>query len=286
MLRLDLLFVLCLWGISAVGQTNIKAEAYYYSGVEKLNVNGDAAGAIKDFDKAIKLRPDYTEAFFFRGKAYNKLSNYSKAITEFSKAIELNPKYYEAYIERADLKMAYFEDKRGAEEDLKKAIGLRPDITDAYEKLGYLKYLQKIYYDAISYYNKCIERDTSNIDFFLMRADAKAKQGLYDDATFDFDHAIALNKNELAPHYKKATMFYDLGKFDDAILEYNLIIEIQDLTPGSFFPEPFYYKGMAKFKMRDIQGACETWKQLKKMCDDRFTRFMNVEDLVNQNCKN
>jgi tetratricopeptide (TPR) repeat protein len=282
-----LLTAIITFSVRAYTQNNLKAETYYYSGVENLNVKSAPDLAIKDFEKAIKLNPDYAEAYYFRGMAYNKLSNYSKAIIDFSKAIEINPKYFEAYMERADLKMNIFEDKRGAEEDLKKAVALRPELPDPYEKLGYLKYQQKIYYEAISYYNKCIDRDSANVDYYILRADAKVKQGLLDDATYDYDKAISMDKNAIVPHFKKGKMLYECGRYSDAVLEFNLIIELEEtLYPGNFFPDPYYYKGMAKFRMHDVQGACENWNLLKQMLDQRFMKFENTDEMIRQNCAN
>jgi len=48
------------------------AEEYFYSGVEKAN-SGDYQGAIKEFDKAIKIAPKVAVAYYNRGVAKAKL---------------------------------------------------------------------------------------------------------------------------------------------------------------------------------------------------------------------
>jgi len=68
-----------------------KAEEYYDSGVEKAD-SGDYQGAIKEFDKAIKLNPKLADAYYNRGLAKAYLGDYQGAIEDYSKAIKINPR--------------------------------------------------------------------------------------------------------------------------------------------------------------------------------------------------
>jgi len=61
------------------------------------DIAGDHNQAIKDYDRAIELNPEYTRAYGDRGFAYGQLGNYNQAIENYSKAIELNPKAVRAY---------------------------------------------------------------------------------------------------------------------------------------------------------------------------------------------
>ncbi len=56
--------------------------------------------AIKDYDKAIELNPQYAKAYNNRGKAKAKLGRNEEAIKDYDKAIELNPQLAEAYNNR------------------------------------------------------------------------------------------------------------------------------------------------------------------------------------------
>ena len=47
---------------------------------------------ITDYTKAIKSNPNDTTAYFSRGSASLKASEFDSAIADFTKAIELNPK--------------------------------------------------------------------------------------------------------------------------------------------------------------------------------------------------
>lgn len=51
------------------------------------------------------------------------------ATIEATKAIQSDPQCYEAYIIRGQISMAYG-DKRGAAEDMKRALELRPDLQE------------------------------------------------------------------------------------------------------------------------------------------------------------
>ncbi len=49
--------------------------------------------AIDDYDKTIKLNPDYADAYFNRGVVKNALGDHKGAINDFEKTIKLNPSY-------------------------------------------------------------------------------------------------------------------------------------------------------------------------------------------------
>ena len=85
---------------------------------------GNHKGAIKDYDKALELNPDYANAYYNRGVAKGKLGDYKGAIEDFDKAIALNPNYADAYYNRG-LARRDLGDHKGAEEDFAKAAELR-----------------------------------------------------------------------------------------------------------------------------------------------------------------
>lgn len=62
----------------------------FYSGGEKMKQE-DYTGAIEEFDKAIKLNPKFTRAYWYKAECKFYLQDYSGAISECNKAISINP---------------------------------------------------------------------------------------------------------------------------------------------------------------------------------------------------
>ncbi len=86
--------------------------------------NGDLKGAIADFTKAIKIRPDDAAVYNDRGLAEYAKGDWKSAIADFSKVIDLKPDYAAAYNNRAAAKYAKG-DFFGSRVDEAKAAGLR-----------------------------------------------------------------------------------------------------------------------------------------------------------------
>lgn len=111
------------------------------------NSHGEYMKAIELFSKAIKMNPNFSEAYVNRGTAYSRLKNpdatdlskfidekINNAISDFDKAIELDPKNGYAYYNRAVAKWV----KGVSEEavlDIKKAkeLGFK-DIDPNFER--------------------------------------------------------------------------------------------------------------------------------------------------------
>ena len=61
---------------------------------------GDYDRAIEDCNTAIKLQPDYADAYANRGAAYRSKDDYDRAIEDQTTAIKLKPSLVEAYYNR------------------------------------------------------------------------------------------------------------------------------------------------------------------------------------------
>jgi hypothetical protein len=161
--------------IPSFGQT---AEGYYSHGqaAEKGLCARCSRAAIDDFTKAIKLKPDFAEAYEARGQArfseagyngfgYAEFSNMDKAIADFTKAIKLRPAFAEAYRHRAEvraLKRDYTGDLSESIADIDKAIQLDPNYADAYEYRGFLRDRLNDINGALADHTKALQLDPSS----------------------------------------------------------------------------------------------------------------------------
>lgn len=118
------------------------AEEYFHSGV-KAGQRGQYSEAIDDYTKAIELKPNYVEAYIFRGYTYSLQGKCDRGIKDLTKAIELKSDYAEAYYFRG---LTYIsQGKLGqAIQDFTRAIKIKPTLADAYYPRGLAwLYLQK-----------------------------------------------------------------------------------------------------------------------------------------------
>ena len=91
--------------------------------------------AIVYLNNAIKLQPDYTNAYLIRGVAYRGLGQSQRAIEDYNQAIRLKPDYGEAYNNRGIAYSGLGQSQR-AIEDYNQAIRLKPDYAEAYNNRG------------------------------------------------------------------------------------------------------------------------------------------------------
>ena len=192
--------------------------------------------AVRHYTEALKLKPDFTDAYNNRGNIYNKKGDFDTAIQDYDRAISLNTKYADAYNNRG---AAYYHkgDFDTAIQDYDRAISLNTKYADAYSNRGAVYYHKGDFDTAIQDYNTAIELNPEHVEIYNNRGLAYSAKGDFDTAIQDFSKAIALN---------------------------------------SEYPEVYCNRGVARLHLREWKKAKADLSTAKDMGNDVVTAFHNA----------
>ncbi|MBR5298351.1 MAG: AAA family ATPase [Parabacteroides sp.] len=111
------------------------AYEYYLMGNECVTKAHDLNAAIRSFDKALKLYPEYVDAWVRKGVTLLSIGEDYQALVCLKEAVRLNPQSFKARYNRGKvfLQLKYYEE---AVSDLLKAVELRPKHIAAHEYLA------------------------------------------------------------------------------------------------------------------------------------------------------
>src|SRR5229473_1760306 len=163
------------------------AEAYTNRGVAR-RAKGDVDGALQDYTEAIRLKPDCVEAYTNRGVARRAKGDVDGALQDYTEAIRLKPDCVEAYTNRGVARRAKG-DVDGALQDYTEAIRLKPDYAQTYNNRGNAR---EDDVDALQDYTEAIRLKPDYATAFYNRGNARRAQGDMDGALQDLAEAIRL----------------------------------------------------------------------------------------------
>src|SRR4051812_16103573 len=118
-----------------IDSTNVQA---YLHRAHVKNLLLDYHSAISDYDKALKLKLTWEESYevhFNKGLTYVSLNNLKGAMAGFSYAIKINPDFADAYYNRSIVR-GMTGDYEGELKDIDKVIALRPADPNAWNSRG------------------------------------------------------------------------------------------------------------------------------------------------------
>jgi len=258
--------------LSDIGDHNEESDTYiitksfldWYNEANALYSQGKFDEAIKAYDNAIEINPQYEDAWFYKGDAFYRLSKFDEAIQAFNKITNpeieevaeaasidvLDPqlegkleenrqnrqkKLYLAWYLKGDA-LRYQEKDYEAVQAYDEAIRLDPNNTAAWISKGNALYEEEMYDEAVQAYDKAIELDPDDTSTWISKGDALYSQGEYeyDDAIRAYDEATKLDPDNDYAWEKKGNALYEEEMYDEAVQAYDKAV----LLHGGVFASP------------------------------------------------
>lgn len=191
-------------------------EKYFHSGNYSFNM-GAYEVAISEYSEAIRLKPNFANAYVNRASAKLQLGLYAEALKDCNNAIKVDPfavavnelVYY--FRGRAKLELNKYGE---AIKDFDIIIDRAPILWHAYYYRGKAKSGLAKYEAAIEDYNSAIIGLPDSANFYLARGDAKYFLRQYHKATVDYKIVIALEPDNHTTYFMRGNAHYRLGYTD------------------------------------------------------------------------
>ena len=182
---------------------------------------GQLNHAVKMFQSAVNLKPDYSEAYKNLGITFKDLSLVDDAVKSFEKAIEFDSNNAVLHFYLANI----FEELNQFENSIshhKRAIKINPKFSESFNNLG----------------------------------NVLTKNKRLDEAIENYQYAIEINPNFSEAYNNLGNVYKDLGKFQIGIQNYLKAIEI-----NQNFAEAIYNLGIVQKKLRLIEESVISFRK-------------------------
>jgi tetratricopeptide (TPR) repeat protein len=166
------------------------ANFYNNQGIS-LGQKGEFDKAIEDFDQALRLDPNFTQAYYNRGKVWGLKGEFDKDIADCDQALRLDPNFTLAYYNRG------------------KAWGLKGEFDK-----------------AIADFDQALRLDPNYAPAFNNRGLCWKGKDQFDKAIADFDQALRLDPNFALAFNNRGLSWQGKGEFDKAIADYKQALRL------------------------------------------------------------
>ena len=219
----------------------------------------DFKGAIENFDRAIKINPDYANAYNNRANVRHELGDDAGAIEDYTKAILLNP-HCEDFHNNLGIISSNSDDYRGARVAHTRAIQLNPRYAQAYNDRGVNNLDIDNVEEALKDFTQAIDLNPDDALAWNNRGDVYLKLGDLQKALDDYTQAAGLNSKNAITFYNLGIIHSSLGNKEKALENYTEAIDRKE-----DFAEAYYNRGIVHYELGDSQRANDDFHNAKNL---------------------
>ena len=212
-----------------------RAEAYYDLGTSWA-VQGKFDEAIKAFENALRLHPDFALAHSNLGASFRAQGRLAEALHHLHEAVRLKPDHAEAHY---SLGTVHFDQGHSQEAiaAFREAVRLKPSFAEAHNSLGVALAGQGSLVDAQGAFREALRLNPNYPEAHNSLGVSHYVQGHLDEALIHFCEALGLNPNHADAHNNRSLIWLLKGDFEQGWpeAEWRLRTKAFSLRP---FPQP------------------------------------------------
>jgi tetratricopeptide (TPR) repeat protein len=180
---------------------------------------GDPNEAGAALRRALQLNPNSPEAHFNMGELSMRIQDWAGAVREFERCIELRSggARDRVYLARALIEAGEDERARGA---AREAHGLAPEDPAPMVLLGTIEARAGRYEEALSWFDRAIEREPRLGEAHLQRGNTLAALGRNAEAVESLEEACRLLPERFEPHYNLAALLGASSRPETAVVHF------------------------------------------------------------------
>ena len=247
------------------------ADAYNYRGSTYMDL-GQLQSAIQDYDTAIRIKPDLAKAYSNRGNAYAKLGQVQKAIEDYDAAIRLIPDGAMFYGNRG-LAYGRLGQHQQAIQDYDTAIRLKPDFAMAYGYRGYAYADLGQYQRAIQDYDTLIRLKPDDANTYANRGFAYSALKQYQRAIQDYDTAIRLKPDDANTYANRGLAYSVLKQYQRAIQDYDTLIHLKPDDVMAYMA--YIVRGGTYYSLKQYQRAIQDYDTAIRLKPDDAAAYIS-----------
>ena len=168
-----------------------------------------------------------------QARTLHQKGNFSAAERAYKKALKINPDFVEAYNNLAN---AYLDSGRfnKAFIEYQKALKLLPDNPMLLNNIGNALLLQHKFEAALPWFNRAISQDAGYAGAHANSGDALWGMGRTVEAVAAYQRALQLNPELADTHYNLGGLLTELGQLDDAAKCFNQALKINPADKNAY----------------------------------------------------
>ena len=249
------------------------AEAFYNLGVS-LDQIGDLDQALEAFRSAVRFRPDSAPIRLRLGGALLKKDDLAAATQELRRAVELDPKSADAHYNLA-LALGQRGDLGAAAAELRDSIRLRPSFAQAHQRLGVTLRRQGKNDEALAEFRLVVRQAPSDPEAHYNLGLALREKGEPGEALAEFQRAVELKLDYEQARYNRAVILRETGKGQAAALDMREMAALSQFRKDLAQAKSLTVSASERLKLHDPEGALgEAQRSLGLWKDNPAAFFM------------
>ncbi len=243
-------------GGNKVKEINVKAQKLYFRGkfvmesrTTKRQPEEVLYQALKFFQEAVKIEPNYALAHVGIGRVYVSLHNHNlmkrdKAFAEAKKALQFamyaDDSLSEVYVLKVAMEVMFEMKFREAEKSLDKAFELNSNNADVYYWKSYIYLCFGKFAEALNWGRRATELDPTSIYFNDNLTRIFFHSGDYNKAIIQAEEMLEFDEKAVASLFFIALSYAQLGFFEVALEHMEKVIELRK-SPETLLNKAYMY---------------------------------------------